>query len=78
MIAAFGIPRRKVISKNDIFNTRVNAKIFLEKAISEGKSLHDFALSPQQRSNLTSSLDNITSDIMDEAVESIEEFLWKI
>ena len=66
-------PRRKDISACDIFNTCVRAKAYLLKAIKEGKPLADFSLSPQQRANLTSSLDNNTSDIMDEALQSIKE-----
>lgn len=57
----------------NIFNTRVRAKMYLKRTLKEGNSLAVFFSHSSSKTNLSLSLDNITTDIMDEAIVSIED-----
>ena len=67
------LPNAKAISSQEVFNVRVQAKLLMRKLRSKGDYLKHMEFKPTDRNELFSSLDNVTNDIFDEAVECAKE-----
>ena len=67
------IPGRKKVTKKDVSNLRIRARMLLNQIKKSGNTLDNYDFQGHNVTKLTKSLDNITSDIIDEAVASVKE-----
>ena len=69
------LPIRKDISSQDVYNTRMRAKLFRRKLIQNSGSIDNMQLEPRDLNELCKPLDDITDDIMDESVACASEII---
>ena len=67
------LPNGKAIISQENFNVRVRAKLLMRKLIRKGDYLKHMEFKPTDRQELFTPLDNVTSDIFDDAVECAKE-----
>ena len=67
------LPARKEVTRRDIWNTRIRAKMFLKQALKAGKPISEFRLTQEQLPELMKPIENETEDIMDSAVDAVDE-----
>ena len=61
--------QRKCISADDVYNTRVRAKLLIRKIEENGNSIDTFQYNEDMDLGLLRGLDDVTKDIIDKAKE---------
>ena len=69
------LPKRKLVTHRDIANTRVRAKMLIKHIHKSGTTIDTFNYEHSMVNGLTKSMDNITDDIIDDAIVCAKEVL---
>ena len=69
------LPKRKLVTHRDIANTRVRAKMLIKYIHKSGTTIDTFNYEHSMVNGLTKSMDNITDDIIDDAIVCAKEVL---